>query len=47
MGSTTDYYWDNQEKFDKNKTMSDREIMNAKSGILKNSKKLKYIWMMK
>ena len=41
MGSTTDYYWDNQEKFDKNKTMSDREIMNAKSGILKNSKKIK------
>ena len=41
MGSTTNYYWDNQEKFDKNKTMSDREIMNAKSGILKNSKKIK------
>ena len=30
MGSTVSYYWDNQEKFDKN--MSDREIMNAKNG---------------
>lgn len=28
MGSTVSYYWDNQEKFDKN--MSDREIMDSK-----------------